>query len=459
MLIPPQFKQHPLTQQIFGKSGRPIAFIAGLGACLGLISCAKLSAFQITPTLWQRTPGAELGAATTSPPAWDAMPAIALKGDLKAFWSVYGGDRDYNLSQATQKGFQPSIFVNTLTKDESGPGKDIVASTDVNNPWQKPPFFEAVVRLNSAHYKQTPFLYHDIEIALNWEAAKLWENPQLRTLAKANHQTEFSDRYFQAWATWYTLPLRWSKQLNPQAKIGLYGAQIFRRDYWQLATATPQQVAALHRAADQLWQHIDPFVDYYIADVYYFYDQPDSVYYLAANVEENYLGSLKYAAPNQPPKPLYTFSRLRYTEGGNRLIQNKQIYPYLAEAAAVVPYFTGAKGVTLWGWEPDTKGQPYHNLPAFMRGLSRVAQVSALLSKAKLVIDQPAYQLWQQKLPLVRKMQVSQTEWVVMLMDPGQAEDKNRDLSVSLGHQTFKLNVKGKTPEIYHIQNSRVTRY
>ena len=442
------------TQHIFRRFVVPSFLLIGLG----LVSCAKLSAFQITPTVFQRTPGAEDEAMTTPPP-WQAMPTVVLKGDLKAFWSVYGGDRDYNVSNSIKKGWQPSIFINTFTKDESGPSKDIVGSTDLSNPWQKPAFFEEVVRRNTAHYKHPPFIYHDIELSINRDTNKLWENPQLRALSKAKNKAEFSDRYFQEWATWHSLPLRWVREINPKATIGLYGLQLFSRDYWKLASATPAQVAAMHRESEQLWQHIDPFVDYYIADVYYFYDQPDSVYYLAANVEENYLGSLKYAAPNQPPKPLYTFSRLRYTIGGNRLIQDKQIYPYLAEAAAVVPYFTGAKGVTIWGWEPNTKGQPYYNLPAFMRGLQRVAKVSEQLSKAKLVIDQPAYLLWQQKAPLVRKMQVSKTEWLVMLIDPWQAEDKNRDLSVNLNNQTFVLNVKGKTPEIYHIQNAKVTHY
>jgi hypothetical protein len=444
---------HRRVGQILGKFVVP----SSLFVCLGLTSCAKLAVVQITPTVFQRTPGSE-DIAAANPPQWETMPSFVMKGDLKAFWSVYGGDRENN-ENAIKKGFQTNTVVGTLRKEEAGPGKDIIGSSDVSNPWQKPAFFEEVVRLNSAHYKQAPRIYHNIEIALNWNADQLWEDAKLRTLSKAKTKTEFIDRYFQEWATWHTLPLQWARQLNPKATIGLYGQQVFQRDYWKLASATREQVAAMHRESAQLWQHIDPFVDYYITDVYYFYDQPDSVYYLAANVEENYLGSLKYAAPNKPPKPLYTFSRLRYTPGGNRLIQEKQIYPYLAEAAAVVPYFTGAKGVTLWGWEPNTKGQVYYNMPAFMRGLSRVAKVSEQLSKAKLVIDQPAYLLWQQKAPLVRKMQVSNTEWVVMLIDPWQAEDKNRDLSVSLNNQTFSLNVKGKTPEIYYIQNAKVTRY
>jgi hypothetical protein len=435
-----------------------VAVLSSCFACLGLVSCAKLAAFQVTPTLFHRTPGAE-DMAAAAPPQWNALPTVNLKGDLKAFWSVYGGDRDYNVSNATQKGFQSKVFIGTFRKQEIGGDKDIEKTMDFSNPWQKPPFFEEVVRFNANIYKHTPLLYHNIEINLNWDADKLWENTKLRSLSQAKNKEEFGDRYFQEWATWHTLPLRLSKQINPKATVGLYGQQVFQRDYWKLSTAKPEQVAAMHKASSRFWKYIDPYVDYYIADVYYFYDQPDSVYYLAANVEENYLGSLQYAAPGKPPKPLYTFSRLRYTEGGNRLIQDKQIYPYLAEAAAVVPYFTGAKGVTIWGWEQNTKGQPYYNMSAFMRGLNRVAQVSEKLSKAKLVIDEPAYQLWQKKAPLIRKMQVSSTEWLVMVMDPWQAEDKNRDLSVNLNNQTFSLNVKGKTPEIYHIQNAKVKRY
>ena len=97
----------------------------------------------------------------------------------------------------------------------------------------------------------------------------------------------FRTAYLREWATWFSLPCKWSKQHRPEQAVGLYRPQPFRRDYWGIAGKTAKQIDGTHVLDGQLWKHIDPFVDFYIASIYVFYDDPGSIYYMASNVEEN----------------------------------------------------------------------------------------------------------------------------------------------------------------------------
>jgi hypothetical protein len=54
--------------------------------------------------------------------------------------------------------------------------------------------------------------------------------------------------------------------------------QPFRRDYWGAAGKSAQQIDGMHRSDAELWQYIDPHVDFYVASVYVFYDDPGSIY-------------------------------------------------------------------------------------------------------------------------------------------------------------------------------------
>ena len=95
----------------------------------------------------------------------------------------------------------------------------------------------------------------------------------------------------------------------------------------------------------------------------------------------------------------------------------------LVEAMAVIPYFCGAKGVVVWGWEPGREGQYYQNLPLFAESLGRISDISDRLSKAELVIDEPAHVLWKEKRPLVRKLKLDEDEWVGVIDRIEAAED------------------------------------
>ena len=218
---------------------------------------------------------------------------------------------------------------------------------------------------------------HDIEFPFEEDAAKAWlDDPATRAASGAKTEEEFADAYYRQWARWIWLPCKWSKQVCPDAPVGVYRAQPFRRDYWGVAGKSAQQIDGTHGVDDLLWKWIDPHVDFYIASVYLFYEQPASIYYIAANMEENYQRTRRYG-----DKPIYAYEWLRHHHL-NKELGGKEVAPYLTEAMAVVPYFCADRAFRALGLEPECKGQPYQQLPLFAKSLKRVGDLSERFSRA-----------------------------------------------------------------------------
>ena len=128
------------------------------------------------------------------------------------------------------------------------------------------------------------------------------------------------------------------------------------------------------------------------------------------------------------------------------------------EAVAVLPFFSGAKGVVVWGAEPDKKWPYYAGLPVFMNSLGRVADLSEKISRATLVIDEPAHLLWKEKRPLTRKLKVSDDEWIVLAANPWQKDAARSTVNVLCGKRTVRLEIEGGHTEIYHVLSGKATR-
>lgn len=293
---------------------------------------------------------------------------------------------------------------------------------------------------------------HDIEFDFEEDVDKAWEDMEARKASGASTKDEFADAYFREWASWFSLPCHWAKQDRPGMPVGLYGPQPFRRDYWGVAGKSAQQIDGTHRSDAELWQYIDPQVDFYVASVYVFYDDPGSIYYIAANIEENYQRTRRYGN-----KPVYAYEWLRYHDS-NKKLAGRELAPYLLEAMAVVPYFCGAKGVVLWGWEPGRKGQYYANLPLFAQSLGRISDLSEQLARAELVIDEPAHVLWKEKRPLVRQFKLSDDQWVVLAVNPWQADDAQSSTRATCGTKTVELPLVGRHTGIFEVRGDQVTK-
>lgn len=388
-------------------------------------------------------------------PTWAKVRSVPMHGDFRAFWNVGGGDRDYNNREAVAHGFH---LVNLLGTYADYPGRqkeniDHALKDNRRNPWKKPDYFERIVRRNIENAGRDGEIFvHDIEFDFEEDLNKAWADAEARAASGATTREEFGEAYVREWATWFWLPCKWAKEVQPDMPVGLYGPQPFRRDYWGVAGKTAQQIDGTHRSDAELWQYIDPHVDFYVASVYIFYDDPGSIYYLAANVEENYQRTRRYGN-----KPVYAYEWLRY-HNSNKKLGGLELAPYLVEAMAVIPYFCGAKGVVVWGWEPGRKGQHYQNLPLFAESLGRISEMSDRLSKAELVINEPAYVLWKEKRPLVRKLKLADDEWVVMAVNPWQAEDARSTVRVPCGSNMVELPLVGRHTGIFTIHGGQVTK-
>jgi hypothetical protein len=148
---------------------------------------------------------------------------------------------------------------------------------------------------------------------------------------------------------------------------------------------------------------------------------------------------------------------LRFHEG-NRLLAGQELPTYLVEALAIIPYFSGARAVVLWGYEPDATTQPYHQLPEFMASVARVSQNSDKIGRAKLVQFVPAAVLWQQKKPLIRVLSISDDECIVMGINPWQAESDTSVTMVNCGGYTVAIPMRGRHTDMHRVYSGNVTR-
>ena len=381
---------------------------------------------------------------------WDTLPTLTFSTGLAAFWDVGGRDKEAHMQCAAAHGFKTVGLLNTYT-DYIGHKKESI-HPDPRNPWKKPPFFEKIVCRNSAQIAATRDLFvHDIEFHFEENLEPLWQDPELRAASGATTFEAFQEAYYQAWATWFTDPCIWAKKIRPAMAIGIYGPQPFRRDYWGVSGGTAQQIDGTHKTDAQLYRSIAPHVDFCIASIYCFYDTPGSVYYMAANVEENAQRMATYAGK----KPVYAYTWLRYHDS-NKKLAGQELAPYLVEAMAILPYFCQAKGVVLWGWEPKT-GPTYTNLPLFMKSLERVARISGPLSRATPDNTEPVYVCWKEKRPIVRTMKISDTEWYVAAINPNQAENASSTVDVTCKTNTYTVPLHGKHVALFQIAKGILT--
>ena len=400
-----------------------------------------------------------------SPPGWKPLRQVKMSG-LRAFWDVNGAlpHRD----EAIRHGFSPVLLMNDYS-DNPGKNKRNILTFLRNqhapsNPWDRPEYFEEIIRQNfglavrdaDVRMTKSSIFVHDIEFDFEQDIAKAWADPAARKASGAKTMEEFEELYLAKWAEWLWLPCKWGKEVFPDLRTGLYGPQPFRRDFWGIAGKDAKQIDGTHRLDDKLWKYIDPHVDFYIASIYLFYDGPESLYYIASNIEENYNRTRQYGN-----KPVLAYSWLRY-HNSNAALENRELDPWLADAMAVIPYFYGAQGNALWGWEPKTNDKEiYQVLPVFMDSLGRVADLSRKIATAEPADDDElAHVLWKAKKPMVRRLKVrgDKEEWIVLAANPWQGADENSKIKIRCGKRRVTLELQGRHCDIFHIIDGQVKR-
>jgi hypothetical protein len=391
---------------------------------------------------------------------WADVPAVNMAGDLKIFWNVLDGTANENSKIAHTKGFLPVTLVDPYANRVGNTKEQLYPFTSKtnNNPWVKPPDFERIIRQDINAAKAVGLYVNENEILFDVDARKAWNTPAIRALSGTANFADFEAAYYREWASWWWLPLKWARETYPTAVHTLYGRQPFQRDYWGIVNKTSAEREAAHQLDMRMWGHIDPYVDAYVVDIYNFYDKPDSVFYMASNVELNLERTRTLGN-----KPIYVYEWLRYHDS-NVFERNREVDPYLVEAMAAVPYFSGAKGIVLWGHEMKRKpgaGHGYQHLALYMTTLARVASLSDKISRGRLIIDTPADVLWKARKPLVRRVELAgaggRPECVVLAINPWQSDTATSTTEVMCGVTSVKLTMAGRHTTLAHIVDGKLT--
>ncbi|MER8578402.1 hypothetical protein [Mesorhizobium sp. M0965] len=392
--------------------------------------------------------------------SWDDLPTVNMKGGLQVFWDVHDSSKGANAAIASEHGFAPVTIVNTFADYPGGQKENIrhtLGRRPNNNPWARPGYFERIVRRNVSKPTASEIWVNDIEFPIELDVSKAWRNTKVREASKAKDEAEFATSYFREWSKWYALPSKWTKEAHPDIRVGIYGRQLFDRDYWGLYSLSEKELKEKHSTELEIWKNIDDYVDFYVSSVYIFYRDPGSVYYVAGNVEENVRLGRSFG-----DKPVYAYEWLRFHDS-NWLEGKDELDPYLVEALAIVPYFFGAKGIVLWGSEPQIKEagiQPYRTLGLFMTQLNRVAAIATLIEGGQPAAKEEAVQrLWQSKQPLVRTIVTKSSSCVVMAVNPWQDENKTSLLKSSCMDNSLNIPLRGRHVTIVEYNNGVTSEY
>lgn len=385
---------------------------------------------------------------------------FSLKGGLSAYWNVReptgAAER-----QARSLGFRPLTLIDTYAGhpgNRKGLQQESVTRAigkRPGNPWSKPAFFEQLIRQNIRLASKNGVLVNDIEFVFR-PPREAWADVAVRKASGASSFSDFERAYIREWASWYALPCKWVKEERPGELCGIYGRQPFNRDYAGYMNKTSIALSEKHEEDAEIWKYIDPYVDFYTSSIYIMYNRPDAIFYMAANVEENYKRSRVWG---DKPVFAYEWLKLHTSYSWNN---GEEVEPYQAEAMAIVPFFSGARAVVLWGYEPHWRpgnGPIYARLGTYTRALARVAKLSEKIGRGRLVIDESAQSLWQGRRPLVRRIELGSGDCVIMAVNPWQDEAANSRANASCGGKSVEVTMTGRHVTLAEVKDGRVSLY
>ncbi|GAB4024060.1 hypothetical protein GCM10028773_44690 [Spirosoma koreense] len=186
---------------------------------------------------------------------------------------------------------------------------------------------------------------------------------------------------------------------------------------------------------------------------YYYYDYPnvlakDYLSYLLFQVEVNRAWS---------NKPVVPWVWMRYHDSSNSALQF--IQPFMAEATAIFPFFSGAAG--LWLWENPTLGPDRNDVYAayehFTHGLYRLSQFADMFQGSyELVIETSARDLMDRQLPVWRGV-VNKTNILVAAQNPYAADGQKTSLTVRYKSWQQTIELTGRDVYLCRFDMGNVT--
>ncbi len=183
--------------------------------------------------------------------------------------------------------------------------------------------------------------------------------------------------------------------------------------------------------------------DFYTPAAYYYYDYPspfapDYLVYMLFQIEVNRAWS---------SKPMIPFVWLRYSY--TPAFVKKFIRPFMAEATAIFPFFSGAKGLWLWD-DPGTfkNDENYAIYEHFINGLYRLSQYKDMFTgNYELVIQTTAREYVDTRKPIWRAV-AKGNDLLVAAHNP-YAKDENEVVTVEVAYRNYRQNVTLKGFEVF----------
>lgn len=249
----------------------------------------------------------------------------------------------------------------------------------------------------------------------------------------------------------YAKPLQQFKQMGYGAttKVSTYSDSPIWNTFDNIQGYTWQEWKVAKEPLNYLLQNDDGEVggefenelDFLAPSAYYYYDYPhpfagEYLSYLLFQIEANKARS---------NKPIIPFVWMRYSF--TPAYQNSFIKPWMAEATAIFPFFSGADG--LWLWESPPNFQNDENLSTyeyFLKGLKRLSTYKYMFEgDHELVIAESARDLNESKMPIWRGV-YKENKLLIAAHNPF-AKDENELISVPISYQNYKGNIELKGHE------------
>jgi len=186
---------------------------------------------------------------------------------------------------------------------------------------------------------------------------------------------------------------------------------------------------------------------------YYYYDYPnplaqDYLAYLLFQIEVNRAWS---------NKPIIPWVWMRYHDSSSSY--PNFIQPFMAEATAIFPFFSGASG--LWLWEnpsfEQTRTDTYAAYEYFIQGLYRLSRFADMFQGTyELVIETPARDLMDKQLPVWRGV-VKDNKILIAAQNPYAADGQQTSLAIRYKNWQQTISLTGREVYLCQFDMSAVT--
>lgn len=394
-------------------------------------------------------------------------------GDINLpFTMVYGGPHfDTNINKTFRHGFTHLSDFNTFAFIAPSQRALIyygVAFPNQNQPWElfRSPWgnneliydqkwqqdhrqFASGLRENTGLI-ETDIMMFDIERQwrTDFDILQLKSNPNISATYSSLSNEQFLATYKKDLREWYTKPLSKFRELgySSSTKVSSYSDSPiwnvfsnisgFSWNDWQ-NSPTPLNYL-LQNEQGTVGGSFEQELDFMAPSAYYYFDYPhpfagEYLSYLLFQVEANKARTNKEVIP---------FVWLRYSFTPE--IQNRFIRPWMAEATAIFPFFSGADG--LWLWENPfnfVNDENFSTYEYFLKGLKRLSEYQTMFTgDYELVIEESARDLNESKKPVWRGV-VKDNSFLVAAHNPF-AKDENEVTNILVNYKGYTKTVQVK---------------